>query len=690
MGQTVTQLGDMQYGAAAGSSNRVGKGTAPGPHALTYDGGRAESLSYDAAGNVAKLGGQSFFWDFEDRLAKAETSDAVSESRYDFTGRRVIHKVTNKADGTSTVTLYPFEEFEIRPYDEPVKYVFTGKTRVARVTTSISHRPRVQRLRLRLGWNLATFSVSATNVSAQLAPFGIEAGGVIQYLGETSGYTNVPPGVGLPAGAIVWIESPSSQVVSLVGQYSEPSPKLFSGAGYVGNPTMRLWVPEILGLTNGDIWLFEPERQIWLPPPVPSTNGAAPGLVGIRPGEAFYASTAAPDELIWPEDPRGVLYYHEDHLGSSAVLTDRYGNILEESTYFPFGLQRTHVSKDGKQEPYGFAQKERDPETGLNYFEARYQHPVYGRFISVDPKLSLEPAASLGGPQGLNYYAYCANNPLAFIDPNGENFLGDAYDSVKASVSETVADVKQSVREVAEAGSWEPDKTSRGRYEVMVGIWFGDKDVVSAFVENHVVIDRVTDNGVQKPTQLYDKLIAGFIALDGRFVKTWPIHQWGGTQPTSTDNPMAYESKTSVKTRHDSITKQLPAATGIGLGGVRGSKVKAGVDYKLLGKEPSIDSKGRISADFGVGLTGGGEFSVAAGNLELSGKLYGTATVRLVKQKNIISIVVTGTGYVEVQGKVMFPQTANMLQIPVRISGEGTLNRVYRFDVDKVQKLKGL
>lgn len=63
-------------------------------------------------------------------------------------------------------------------------------------------------------------------------------------------------------------------------------------------------------------------------------------------------------------------------------------------------------------------QKERDNESGLDYFLARYYSSAQGRFTSTDPvALTVE---RLTDPQRINLYAYARNNPLAFIDPTGE------------------------------------------------------------------------------------------------------------------------------------------------------------------------------------------------------------------------------------------------------------------------------
>jgi RHS repeat-associated protein len=65
-----------------------------------------------------------------------------------------------------------------------------------------------------------------------------------------------------------------------------------------------------------------------------------------------------------------------------------------------------------------FTQKERDNETGLDYFGARYFASTQGRFTGVD-RAPIK-RKHLINPQDLNRYSYVANNPLAFIDPDGE------------------------------------------------------------------------------------------------------------------------------------------------------------------------------------------------------------------------------------------------------------------------------
>ena len=72
--------------------------------------------------------------------------------------------------------------------------------------------------------------------------------------------------------------------------------------------------------------------------------------------------------------------------------------------------------------------KERDAESGNDYFEARYYSSAMGRFMSPDWSAKEEPVpyAKLDDPQSLNLYAYVLNNPLVRTDPDGHCCLDEA------------------------------------------------------------------------------------------------------------------------------------------------------------------------------------------------------------------------------------------------------------------------
>lgn len=99
-------------------------------------------------------------------------------------------------------------------------------------------------------------------------------------------------------------------------------------------------------------------------------------------------------------------FYHADHLGSKrAVSLDAATEA--ELTYDPFG---NLIASDGSADDnaYRFTGKPMDS-TGLYYYGARFYDPTIGRFISLDPAMD-----------GLNWYAYAHNNPLKYVDPDGQ------------------------------------------------------------------------------------------------------------------------------------------------------------------------------------------------------------------------------------------------------------------------------
>ncbi len=101
-----------------------------------------------------------------------------------------------------------------------------------------------------------------------------------------------------------------------------------------------------------------------------------------------------------------VSYYLTDHLGSTAGLTGTAGNLLELETHDSFGN-----SAGSARTRYLYTGRERDPDSGLMYYCARWQDPQVGRFISEDP------IGFRGGE--LDLYVYVRNNPTRFHDPLG-------------------------------------------------------------------------------------------------------------------------------------------------------------------------------------------------------------------------------------------------------------------------------
>jgi RHS repeat-associated protein len=107
-----------------------------------------------------------------------------------------------------------------------------------------------------------------------------------------------------------------------------------------------------------------------------------------------------------------VHIFHNDALGSPALITDKELKEVQRNIYEPFGNLVVNKGTDGN--TYTFTGKERDLESNLFYFGARYYNPILGRFISKD---IANP--DYKEPQTINRYIYCINNPLIHIDIDG-------------------------------------------------------------------------------------------------------------------------------------------------------------------------------------------------------------------------------------------------------------------------------
>jgi len=115
--------------------------------------------------------------------------------------------------------------------------------------------------------------------------------------------------------------------------------------------------------------------------------------------------------LISFNDGVDIFFYLFNAHGDVIQLTDDQGAVTQTYAYDSFGVEDNPSSSDFN--PFRYASYYLDLESGSYYLQARYYDPSLGRFLSEDPAFD-----------GLNWYTYCANSPLLFIDPSG---LATAY-----------------------------------------------------------------------------------------------------------------------------------------------------------------------------------------------------------------------------------------------------------------------
>ena len=192
----------------------------------------------------------------------------------------------------------------------------------------------------------------------------------------------------------------------------------------------------------------------------------------------------------------GFVYYYakRDHLGSTRVLCHASGNTLvadQATGYYPFGLAHGHGNLNLNR--YLFSGKELQDQSlggkllGLYDFGSRFYDPTLGRWFNVDPKLEF-----------VSPYGYCANNPVLYIDPNGEDIVLTISKDVTVTVATRLIDLKITV----------PDWTGARKLFTKSITLQGDEILLAA-------LDIV---GIVDPTGIADALSASLYAQQGDLV----------------------------------------------------------------------------------------------------------------------------------------------------------------------------
>jgi RHS repeat-associated protein len=192
--------------------------------------------------------------------------------------------------------------------------------------------------------------------------------------------------------------------------------------------------------------------------------------------------------VVWDGSETGdrqLQWLVQDHLGSTRMVVDRSGSLggIRRHDFAPFGEElparvgiRSEIngySGDSVRQKY--TSKERDNETNLDYFLARYCSGTQGRFTSVDPG---NTGAMLDAPQSWNGYTYVLNSPLVYTDPSGK------CPTCPDNVYVNLADAAYTINEGASIGGWkavrvyEPGYGYRG--VVFQGAYKGNTEYIYA------------------------------------------------------------------------------------------------------------------------------------------------------------------------------------------------------------------
>jgi RHS repeat-associated protein len=223
---------------------------------------------------------------------------------------------------------------------------------------------------------------------------------------------------------------------------------------------------------------------------------------------ATYEGTSGPHPNTW--------HFHlTDWLGTERMQNTAAGNNEEVCYSYPFG-DGLYCTGNADATEHHFTSKERDTESGLDYFEARYLNSDLARFMTPDwaDKPTDVPYAQFGDPQSLNLYAYVRNNPLIRVDADGHidwDYLKDKFEQVfyaKVSVGVGLggelkltknAGFKAEVKAGVETRATANGERTVAKVEASAGVKLGGKEIgKSASVEMQIEKNGKVD--IQKPT----------------------------------------------------------------------------------------------------------------------------------------------------------------------------------------------
>ena len=239
-----------------------------------------------------------------------------------------------------------------------------------------------------------------------------------------------------------------------------------------------------------------------------STSSAPSRVATVRIGDTMGDVTPA------------VKYNLENNIYSSMVILDDTGAVVNTQEYYPFG--ETSFGSYGKKR-YQYVGKERDEESGLYYYGARYYSPKYNLMLSVDQMYELYPSFSP--------YAYTLQNPVRYVDPTGM-FVEDHEYSV---------DKQGNVRKEQHIEGSSSDnlhtKENWDKGNLSDGIEIKDQGIMSGLLKNRSNIKQAHHSskqelgGIYTTSQNKDQMVDTFLFFSENTDVEWTL-QGNGNERT--------------------------------------------------------------------------------------------------------------------------------------------------------------
>jgi RHS repeat-associated protein len=168
--------------------------------------------------------------------------------------------------------------------------------------------------------------------------------------------------------------------------------------------------PAVNGFATTNDYILGPGGEQMTEMGVQAQQGSAPPQLAWQ-----HTNVWAGGKLLATYDPTGLHFYFNDPLGSRRVQTDSAGVVERTCQNLPYGDGETCQPTPTENL---FTGKERDTESGNDYFGARYYASAMGRWLSPDPKMISKQR--MIDPQQWDMYSYARNSPLVAYDPDGK------------------------------------------------------------------------------------------------------------------------------------------------------------------------------------------------------------------------------------------------------------------------------
>jgi len=416
---------------------------------LGVPGGQPGAMTYDNAGNLTTdtytgMGGRTY--DAENRIIQAaDNTGQVSRYTYDGDGKRVKRQVASSQ-----------EEWQV--------YGFAGELLAEYKASSPASAPQKEyayrnghllvsatgRFNVALAANGGVATASSTAAGSGFsATYAINGNYRGPWGNSVEGWNDNTPNV-VPDW--IQVDFASSKTIDEISVFS-----LHDNYTVENTPT-ETQTFTLYGLLNFNVEYWNGSAWVTVPGGSVTANNKVWRKFTFSPittSKIRVYITAVPDS--WSRvveiqafgtsaNDQKVQWLISDQLGTPRMILDQTGSLanMKRHDYLPFG-EELFAPTGGRSAAMGysgsdgvrqqFTEKERDVETGLDYFLARYYSSTQGRFTGVDPydinlekQLTSDPSAAesvfreyISIPQQWNRYSYAVNNPFLYLDPTGES-----------------------------------------------------------------------------------------------------------------------------------------------------------------------------------------------------------------------------------------------------------------------------